>query len=54
MQTDPELPLPLEPCQTTGSDNSDEISEAYDMLQNEYDDLKQKFDEVSRESYRPR
>ncbi|KAI5705193.1 hypothetical protein M8J75_012850 [Diaphorina citri] len=45
-QTDPELPLPLEPCQTTGSDNSDEISEAYDMLQNEYDDLKQKFDEV--------
>lgn len=46
IQTEPELPLPLEPCQT-GSDNSDELSEAYDMLQTELDDLKAKFQEVS-------
>ncbi|KAL1458404.1 hypothetical protein WDU94_008560, partial [Cyamophila willieti] len=45
IQTEPELPLPLEQCHN-GSDNSDELSEAYDMLQNEYDDLKAKNDDL--------
>uniref|UniRef100_A0A8D8TFZ2 Thyroid receptor-interacting protein 11 n=1 Tax=Cacopsylla melanoneura TaxID=428564 RepID=A0A8D8TFZ2_9HEMI len=47
IQTEPDLPLPLplEQCHN-GSDNSDELSEAYDMLQNEYDDLKAKFEEA--------